>query len=95
MALDGPINGDRFLAYVDQLLTPTLKQGGGGEAALSAALQPRLQPDRKRLRHAQGPVAEGRQTNPRKLWTAIGAFIPAFTPGECASYFAAAGYGAI
>ena len=29
------------------------------------------------------------------LWTAIGAFIPAFTPGECAIDFAAAGYGAI
>ena len=26
------------------------------------------------------------------LWTAIGALIPAFTPSECANYFAAAGY---
>ena len=29
------------------------------------------------------------------LWTAIGKFIPAFTPAECANYFAAAGYDAI
>ncbi len=28
------------------------------------------------------------------LWTAIGQFIPCFTPTECANYFAAAGYDA-
>ena len=29
------------------------------------------------------------------LWIAIGSLIPAFTPTECANYFAAAGYDAI
>jgi transposase len=27
------------------------------------------------------------------LWTAIGRLLDAFTPGECANYFAACGYG--
>ena len=39
------------------------------------------------LRKAAEPTVEG-------LWTAIGRLLDAFTPDECANYFAAAGYDA-
>jgi len=76
MVIDGPINGEIFLAYVRQVLVPTLRPGdtvimdnlgshkgaavreaidaAGREATLPAALQPRLQSNRKCLRQTQG-----------------------------------------
>ena len=40
-------------------------EAAGGATALPAALQPRLQPDRKRLRQAQGAAAQGRRAQRR------------------------------
>ena len=73
--LDGPMDGASFLAYVEQILVPTLQPGdiviadnlaahkvegvqaaiaaAGADAAVPAALQPRLQPHRALLRQTQ------------------------------------------
>ena len=58
MVLDGPMNGAAFVAYVGQVLAPTLQHGdvvvmdnlpahkaGGCDFALPAALLAGLQPD--------------------------------------------------
>ena len=70
----------------------TADRGRRRAAALPAALQPRLQSDRERLRQAQGPAAQSRRAQPPGPVGAIGAALGAFTPQECANYFAAAGY---
>ncbi|MBG0792007.1 transposase [Methylocystis sp. H62] len=88
MVLDGPVNGQWFQAYVDQVLVPTLSRddivimdnlgshkgagvrkanrGGGRDPAVSPALQPRRQSDRKGALKTQGPVAQGRRANRRR-----------------------------
>ena len=40
-------------------------EAAGARSALPAALQPRLQPDRERLRQAQGAAAQGRRAHRR------------------------------
>ena len=108
------MNGDAFLAYVEQVLVPTLKPGdivvmdnlpahkvaavrdaieAPAPASLPAALFARLQPDREwpspssRPRCARPPSAPSKASG-----HAIGEVLDAFTPHECANYFAAAGY---
>ena len=114
MALDGPINGSAFQAYVEQVLVPELKpgdtvimdnlgshKGAGVRAAIEAAgaellYLPPYSPDfnpienafaklKALLRKAATRCVEG-------LWAAIGTSVSAFSPQECANYFAAAGY---
>jgi len=114
MALDGPINGIAFQAYVEQVPVPELMpgetvvidnlgshKGGCGrgdrgyrcQAALPAALFPRLQSDRERLRHrAESPAAQGRRAQRRGPVAAIGIAVAIFSPQDCANSFANAGY---
>ncbi len=78
--IDGAVNGELFLAYVEQVLVPELQPGdtvimdnlgshkvagvrqaieaAGGEASLSACLQPRSEPDRDGVCQAKIPVAQ-------------------------------------
>ena len=53
MLLDGPMDGECFRAWVDR--------GQGRHTPLPAAIQPRLQPHRNRLRQAQGPCPQSRR----------------------------------
>jgi len=63
MVLDGPMNGTTFLAYVPQVLVQPIRQrrlgarcnrGSQRAMTLPSALRLRLQPDRERLRQAEG-----------------------------------------
>ena len=79
--IDGPINGESFLAYVEQMLVPTLKPGDiviidnlgshKGKAvrrairAAGAKLFFLPQPNRAGLRQAQNTSAKGRRANRR------------------------------
>ena len=114
MVLDGPMTRDWFLAYVTQVLAPTLTPGdivildnlpAHKGAVIQAAVEargarlqflPPYSPDfnpienvfaklKALLRKAAERTVEG-------LWAAIGRLLDAFTPSECANYFAAAGY---
>ena len=114
MVLDGPMTRDWFLAYVEQVLAPTLTPGdivildnlpAHKGAAVQAAVEARgarlrfLPPDspdfnpienafaklKALLRKAAERTVEG-------LWITVGDLLDAFTPSECANYFAAAGY---
>ncbi len=105
------MNGTVFLAYVEQVLAPTLEPGdivimdnlpahkaAGVREAIRRAdarllflppLQPRLQPDRERLRQAQGAPQSRAERTITALWDTVGTLIGAFTPTECANYFRA------
>ena len=77
--LDGPVNGRSFLAYVEQVLAPTLRPG---DVVVLDNLP------------AHKPVAV-RQAGERTLeatWRRIGHLLDHFTPDECANYLRNAGY---
>ena len=117
MVLDGPMTGEWFLAYVEQVLVPTLKPGDvvildnlpahKGSAVRDAVeatgarllFLPPYSPDFNPIENAFAKLkALLRKASARTvhdLWQAIGGCLDAFTPTECANYFAAAGYDAL
>ena len=116
MVLDGPMTGEWFLAYTEQVLVPTLRSGdvvildnlpAHKGAAVRDAVEaagatllflPPYSPDFNPIENAFAKLktllrkAAARTVD--QLWGAIGESIDAFTPNECANYFAAAGYDA-
>jgi transposase len=114
MVLDGPINGQAFQAYVDQVLVPELKpgdvvvmdnlgshKGAGVREAIEAAgatllYLPPYSPDFNPIENAfaklKALLRKAAKRTVEGLWTKIGELLKAFTPQECANYFAAAGY---
>ena len=116
MVLDGPMTGEWFLAYTEQVLVPTLRPGdvvildnlpahkgtavrGAVEAAGATLLfLPPYSPDFNPIENAFAKLktllrkAAARTVD--HLWHVIGESLDAFTPNECANYFAAAGYDA-
>jgi len=114
MVLDGPMTRDWFLAYVEQVLAPTLTPGdivildnlpAHKGAAVQAAVEARgarlrfLPPDSPDFNPIENAFAKlkallrkAAERTVKGLWTAVGNLLDAFTPSECANYFAAAGY---
>ena len=114
MVLDGPMTRDWFLAYVAQVLAPTLTPGdivildnlpAHKGAAVQAAVEARgarlrfLPPDSPDFNPIENAFAKlktllrkAAERTVKGLWTAAGNLLDAFTPSECANYFAAAGY---
>ena len=116
MVLDGPMTRDWFLAYVTQVLAPTLRPGdvvildnlpAHKGATIQAAVEargarlhflPPYSPDFNPIENAFAKLktllrkAAARTVD--HLWRLIGDCLDAFTPAECANYFAAAGYDA-
>lgn len=114
MVLDGPMNGPAFLAYVEQMLAPTLRRGdivimdnlaphkaAAVRKAIEAAgalllLLPPYSPDLNPIENAfaklKALLRKAAERTVEGLWRRIGILTDAFTPKECANYFAAAGY---
>jgi len=114
MVLDGPMNRATFLAYVQQVLVPTLEPGDivladnlpahkgrpvreAIEAAGASLLfLPPYSPDFNPIENAfaklKALLRKAAERTISGLWRLIGRLIDAFTPQECANYFAAAGY---
>jgi transposase len=114
MVLDGPMTRDWFLAYVEQVLAPTLTPGdivildnlpAHKGAAVQAAVEargarlwflPPYSPDFNPVENAfaklKALLRKAAERTVEGLWTAVGRLLDAFTPAECANYFAAAGY---
>ena len=112
---DGPINGERFRAYVEQFLIPTLKpndivvldnlgshKGKAVRQAIKAAgarllFLPKYSLDLNPIEQVFAKLKHLlRKAAARTLNTvvkAIGRLLDAYTPPECANYFANAGYG--
>lgn len=114
MVLDGPINGEMFQAYIDQVLVPELRPGDmvlmdnlgshkgvGVRAAIEQAgasllylppYSPDFNPIEKAFAKLKALLRKAAARTVEALWAVIGATTDAFTPTECANYFAAAGY---
>jgi transposase len=78
-------------------------KGAGVRAAIEAAgasllYLPPYSPDFNPIENAfaklKALLRKAAERTVEGLWTKIGQILPAFTPGECANYFAAAGYDA-
>ncbi len=116
MVLDGAMNGPAFLAYVEQVLVPTLSPGdivvmdnlpahkpAGVRAAIEAAgaslrylppYSPDFNPIEMAFAKLKALLRKAAARTIDELWDVIGRSLDAFTPAECANYFAAAGYDA-
>jgi transposase len=116
MVLDGPMTAAWFLAYVEQILVPTLAPGdivildnlaAHKSAAARDAIEatgatmlflPPYSPDLNPIENAfsklKALLRKAAARTLEQLWNAIAQAIDAFTPTECANYFAAAGYDA-
>jgi len=112
--IDGPINGQRFLLYVERVLLPTLKPGDivvmdnlgshKGKAVRRAIRSvgakliflPKYSPDLNPIEQAFSKLkhwlrdAQARSTD--AICSALAQILDAFTPDECANFFANSGY---
>jgi transposase len=116
MVLDGPMTGAWFLAYVEQVLAPTLRPGdivildnlaahknaaarrtieaAGAKLLFLPPYSPDLNPIENAFSKLKALLRKAAARTVQQLWKAIALAIDAFTPNECANYFAAAGYDA-
>lgn len=67
-------------------------RSGGRKPAASAALQSRPQPDRERLRQAQGMLRKATEQTIEAPCVRIGILIERFTSAECLNFFHQARY---
>jgi len=106
MVLDGPMTGEAFLAYVEQVLIPTLQPDdivvldNLPDAITAAGAQLFLlppSPDMNPIEMAFAKLKTLLRQAPERtrdgLWRRIGDLLDQFTPNECANYLTAAGYG--
>jgi transposase len=111
---DGPINGETFLAWVQQFLVPMLRPGdivmldnlsshkvAGVREAIEAAgtvlrylppYSPDFNPIEQVFAKLKTLLRKAAARTIEALWNAIGHLLAAFSPSECANYFAHAGY---
>ena len=116
MVLDGPMNSQCFLAYVEQVLVPTLRPGDivildnlaahknpavrdaieatGANIRFLPPYSPDLNPIENAFAKLKALLRKAAARSVDQLWAAIAEAIDAFSPPECANYFAAAGYDA-
>ena len=114
MLLDGPMDGECFLAWIEQMLAPTLRQDDivvmdnlaahkvtGVRQAIEARgaklyYLPPYSPDFNPIENAFAKLkAHVRKSAARTLDAlerAAANALPQFTPGDCANFFAHAGY---
>jgi hypothetical protein len=90
MVLDGPMCGDAFRAYVEQVLVPELTPGD--VVVMDNLPAHKVNGIREAIETAGATLL---YLPPYELWDAVGDAIDQFTPAECRNYFAAAGYDAI
>jgi transposase len=112
--IDGPINGESFLAYVEQMLVPTLKPGdiviidnlgshkgkavrrairaAGAKLFFLPPYSPDLNPIEQVFAKLNTLLRKAAERTVETTWKRIGMLLEAFSPQECANYFANSGY---
>jgi len=112
--IDGPINGESFLAYVEQVLLPALRPGdivvidnlgshkgkavrqairaAGAKLFFLPPYSPDLNPIEQVFAKLKTLLRKAAERTVEATWKRIGHLLAAFTPQECANYFANAGY---
>ena len=108
--LDGPINGEAFLAYVEQILVPTFKPGdvvvmdnlgSHKNQAIRQAIRAAgaklifLPPYSPDLNPIEQVFAKLKTLLAEAVWKRIGSLLRCFHPAECAAYLRNAGYASI
>lgn len=114
MVLDGPMNRTAFLAYIEQVLCPTLAPGDvvvmdnlpahkgtavrwtieatGARLLFLPPYSPDFNPIENAFAKLKALLRKAAERTVEGLWATIGTLLDAFSPAECANYFAAAGY---
>src|ERR1700730_5482703 len=106
--LDGPINGKSFLAYVKEVLAPTLSpgdivlidnlasqesdRGRGRRTAFLPRYSPDLNPIEMAFSKLKTLLRKASERFVEALWSRIGELLSHFPQNECQNYFKAAGY---
>ena len=112
--LDGAMDGQAFLTYVEKVLVPTLEPGDivvmdnlpahkleGVRTLIQAAnatllylppYSPDLNPIEMAFAKLKALLRKAAKRTRNDLWDCIGEVLNAFTPQECANYFAHDGY---
>jgi transposase len=84
--MHGPVHGTAFLAYVEQVLVPELRDG-------SIVVMDNLASHKVvGVRELKAFLRKAAARTKDDLWNAVANAIETFTPNECENYFAAAGY---
>src|ERR1700727_3123622 len=93
---DGPINGERFHAYVEQFLVPTLKPGdvdGGARLVFLPKYSPDLNPIEQGFAKFKTLLRKAEARSYEAISDACGEILAQYPPAECAAYLKNAGYG--
>src|ERR1700675_3390623 len=105
--IDGPINGETFLLYIEKILAPTLSPGDvvvldnlGSHKGKAARAIVRAKGAHLIFLPAYSPDLKQlvRKAQPRKVettWRKVGQLIGLFSPAECANYLVNSGYGSV
>src|SRR5450755_2784645 len=100
--IDGAMDGPTFIAYIEQVLTPTLKKVDGVRQAIEAvgasvrylpAYSPDLNPIEQAFSKLKTATRKGAARTVKALWNLIGRLIKTFAPEQCVNYFRHSGYG--
>ena len=112
--IDGPIDGQSFLQYVEEILVPTLKPGdiviidnlgshkgkavrrairaAGAKLFFLPPYSPDLNPIEQVFAKLKTLLRKAAERTVETTWKRIGTLLEAFSPQECANYFANSGY---
>jgi transposase len=103
--IDGAMDGPSFLAYVEQVLAPTLRKGdivfmdnlrnhkvAGARSRYLPAYSPDLNPIEQAFSRLKAALRKGATRTVDALLKLIGKLVKSFAPQMCANYFRHAGY---
>jgi hypothetical protein len=85
--IDGPINGETFLAYVRQLI-----EAAGAQLRYLPPYSPDFNPIEQLFAKLKAILRKIAARTVGTLWSAVGEILPLFSAAECANYFENAGY---
>jgi transposase len=98
MLTDGPMDGEVFLAYVQNFLCHKVLgvlqaiQAAGASLRYLPPYSPDLNPIEKLFAKLKALLRKAAARHTEALWAEIGRILEHFPPSECANYFAASGY---
>jgi transposase len=104
LVLDGPINGECFLAWVEQALIPTLNPGdvvvlvrkairqAGAHLLFLPPYSPDLNPIEQVFSKLKALLRKADERSVEAVWRRIGTLLDHFSAAECANYLRHAGY---
>ena len=84
---DGPINGQSFGAYVEQMLLPVLRPGD--------IYSPDLNPIEQTFAKIKHWMRMAQRREAKDTWRHLGDLIATIKPDECNNYFRNAGYASV